>query len=213
MLPSCFRLRIAATLLAGAPAPIFAAAPAPFAERDGVLEFEAEAAHAVVAPEHWQRLPATRGEAMKVVEAGPWRRHLRYDLRFATPGTYRLWLLARKNPAAPRYQGNDLKVFLYPADAEQPIDPKRIRFEVGMKEQREFRWLDWPKNSPTNTTDLVVPAAGLYHFYLVGGAGEEWGWEVDAVRLTKDNAAPPPGGAAPYAEPAQAPQPAQRPTP
>lgn len=189
------------------PRPLFllplvsAALATPLVERAGMLEFEAEAAHAIVQPEHWHRVPGTRGEAMKVQEHGPWRRHLRYDIEFTTPGTYRLWLLARKNPAAGRYTGNDVKVFLYPAGAEQAIEPKRVAFEVGMKEQRTFRWLDWPKNSPTQTTDLVVKAPGLHHLYLVGGAGEEWGWEIDAVRLTRDNAAPPFGGSEPYVEP------------
>lgn len=181
-----------------------ALAAAPFVEERGTVEFEAEAAHHVSEPEQWAKVRGTRGEAFKVLAAGPWKRALRYDVEFTTPGTYRLWVLARKNPTAARYTGNDIKVFLYAAGAEQLLTPKHVAFEIGLKEQKEFRWVDWPKNSPTNTTDLVVRAAGRHHLYLVGGAAEEWGWEVDAIRLTKDNAAPPPGGDAPYLPPTDA---------
>jgi hypothetical protein len=181
-------------------APLAGAAPAPIVETGGLVAFEAEAAHAVIDPTHWATVPAGPGTAMKVLESGPWKRHLRFDLEFTTPGTYRLWLRARKNPAAPRYHGNDVKVFFYATAEEQAIHPKAIRFEVGLREQREFRWLAWPKSREVGATDLTVAAPGLHHLYLAGGAAEEWGWEIDAVRLTKDNREPPPGGTAPYAE-------------
>ena len=101
--------------------------------------------------------------------------------------------MARKNPSAPQYQGNDAKVFFYPAGAEQRIQPRAVAFEIGMKEQAELRWLDWAKNSPTNTTDVKVDKPGKYSLYFVGGANEEWGWEVDKLVLTKGNADPPEG--------------------
>lgn len=163
-----------------------------FRESAGRVGIEAEHPTAAKEPACWKLVDGVSGKAVKVME-GPWPRHLRYDVRFETPGTYRLWALARKNPTAAQYQGNDAKVFFYAAGSEQAIHPKAVAFEIGMKEQLEFRWLDWAKNSPTNTTDLRVDKPGRYSLYLVGGANEEWGWEVDKLVLTRDNAAPPAG--------------------
>lgn len=171
-------------------------------ERAGLVEFPATAFHHIDTEADWARVPGPNGTtAMKPLDTARWTRSLRYDIQFTQPGTYRLWVKARKNPEIGQWGGNDMKIFLYAADGEQLVIPGHYPFEVGLREQREFRWLDWPKNSPTDTTDLTVKQPGLHHLYIVGGAGEEWGWEFTAVRLTKDNARPPAGGEAPYVEP------------
>lgn len=152
-------------------------------EAGGIVRFEAEEFSAIDTPADWRRVEGIRGAAMQVLDTGRWSRSLRYDLQFQKPGTYRLWVRARKSPLAGQYGGNDIKVFFHAAAVEQVIAPGHYVFEIGLQDQRTFRWVDWPKNSPGNTTDLTVPEAGLYHLHFTGGAGEEWGWAIDSVCL------------------------------
>jgi len=168
-------------------------APRAFRERDGLVVIEAEHFSGMTYSNAWTRVPGLSGEAMKVAE-GAWSRHLRYDIRFEQAGLYRLHVLGRKNPVAPQYAGNDLKVFFYSSHIADPrIAPGHVLFEIGFGEQKQFGWRATAKSKTVTTTDLVVLRPGLYRLYIVGGAGEEAGWELDRLLLTRDNHQPPQG--------------------
>ena len=80
-----------------------------FREVNGLVSMEAENASHV---NLWRKVKGTSGAAMEALKEGSWNGGvLRFDIEFTQPGSYAVWVLARKGTHS-EYGANDVKVWL-----------------------------------------------------------------------------------------------------
>lgn len=167
----------------------------------------------------WIPTNGVSGQAMMADSSMKWKGGvLRFEIEFTQPGNYSLYILAHKaRTHGGMWGANDVKVWInrdlttglpvYDIRSTAKMeglmhgdgtfshpDPHRasnkIESEINMAQNNDFRWINTPKDGPAPAW-WVVKDTGKHHIEFV--VGDEWGFVIDKVYLTLNNAIPPSG--------------------
>ena len=155
----------------------------PFAERGGVVAFEAESGGG-----EWPTFQIPGGEAIRDPGGG----RMRYQVTFSKPGKYYVFMRCKQGPRG-KDKENDVLVSLNGERLYGEDDKTR---PVGMRSYGDWKWAYLPKGPGWHTPDSIrngpvyfkVPAAGEYTFEI---AHRSANFCIDKVMMKRGDPTPP----------------------
>ncbi|MBK9139095.1 MAG: DUF5060 domain-containing protein [Verrucomicrobia bacterium] len=153
-------------------------------ERDGVVEFEAEAGVG-----DWTLIPSPTGRAIQ----SPGEGRMRYEIEFTQPGKFYVFLLARQGPIG-RDKENDVLLSLNGEKLYGQDDRTR---PDGMRSYGGWRWTHLPKGPGNHTPDAIRDGPVYFVVHEPGVqvleiAHRSANYAIDRVLMKLNDPTPPP---------------------